>query len=75
MDEATFLHLSANERGQLQYCLWEYAELFVNGDLDPKDVVTHSIDTGDHPAIRQPPRRILFSLKSHVEKIIRQMEE
>ena len=34
VDKATFPHLSADVRGQLQYCLWEYAGLFANGDLD-----------------------------------------
>ena len=77
VDETTFLHLSADERGQLQSCLREYAGLFANGDLNlgSTDVVTHTIDTGDHPAIEQPPRHIAFLLRSHVEKMIRQMEE
>ena len=77
VDEVTFPHLSADERGKLQSCLWEYARLFVNGDLDlgSTDVATHTIDTGDHPATRQPPRCIPFSLRSHVEKMIRQIEE
>ena len=77
VDEVTFPHLSAEERSQLQSCLKEYARLFANGDLDlgSMDVVMHTIDTGDHPAIRQPPRRIPFSLRSHVEKMIKQMEE
>ena len=34
VDETTFPHLSADERGQLQSCLREYAGLFANGDLD-----------------------------------------
>ena len=77
MDEVTFPHLSAEERGQLQSCLQEYAGLFANGDLDmgSTDVLMHTIDTGDHPAIRQPPRHIPFALRCHVEKMIRQMEE
>ena len=74
--EATFPHLSAVERGQLQSCLQEYAGLFANGDLNlgSTDMVTHTIDTSDHPAIRQPPRHVPFALRSHVEKI-RQMAE
>ena len=77
VDEVTFPHLSAEERGQLQSCLQEYAGLFANGDLDlgSTDVVMHTIDTGYHPAIRQPPHRIPFALRSHMEKMIRQMEE
>ena len=77
VDEATFPHLPANERGQLQYCLWEYARQFANGDfdLDSMDMVMHTIDTVDHPAIRQPPVHTLFiSFRSHVEKMIRQQE-
>ena len=74
--EATFPHLSAVERGQLRSCLQEYAGLFANGDLNlgSMDMVTHTIDTSDHPAIRQPPRHVPFALRSHVEKT-RQMEE
>ena len=62
VDEATFPHLPANERGQLQYCLWEYARQFANGDfdLDSMDLVKHTIDTGDHSAIRQPPSTYPF---------------
>ena len=62
VDETTFPHLSAGDRGQLQSCLWEYAGLFANGDLDlgSMDVATYTIDTSDHLAIRQPPQRIPF---------------
>ena len=55
-DEVTFPHLSEEERGQLQSCLQEYAGLFANDNfnLGSIDAVIHTIDTGDHPAIRQP---------------------
>ena len=57
VDEAMFPHLSADERCQLQSCLHECVGLFSNGDEDlgSTDVVMHTIDTGDHPAIRQSP--------------------
>ena len=55
----------------------EYAHLFA---LDPlelgaTDVVTYSIDTGDHPPIRQQPRRVPFALRGKITDMVDDMLE
>ena len=37
------------------------------------DLVQHDIDTGGHEPLKQPPRRIPFSLRTKVEKMVQEM--
>ena len=43
-----------------------------NDELGTTDV-THSIDTGDHPPIKQPPRRIPYALRQTVDEMVDDM--
>ena len=49
--------------------------LFVQdeSDLGSMDLVTHAIDTGDYPPIRQLPRHILSVLCGEVEETVEKM--
>ena len=49
--------LTAEQKGKLESLLKRHAEMF-DGHVGFTDLVTHEIDTGDHPPIRQPPRRV-----------------
>ena len=56
--------LAAEELCSLKELISEYSDIFA---LDPMelgctDLITHSIDTGDSPPIRQPLRRTPFAL-------------
>ena len=42
-------------------------------ELGKTSVATHRIDTGDSGPVRQPPRRVPFSLRSKVEKLVHEM--
>ena len=77
LEEVSLPQLSQEEREQLHSCLQEYADLFARGDSDlgATDLVKHAIDTGDHPPIKQPPRRALFALWRHMNEMTRKMEE
>ena len=37
------------------------------------NLVEHNIETSEHPPIKQPPRRIPFSLHSKVETFVQEM--
>ena len=52
--------LPTTESDQLRTILTEYADTFTQSDADlgSTNVVSHSINTGDHSPIQQPPRRI-----------------
>ena len=42
-------------------------------ELGTTDLVTHSIDTGDHPPVRQPHRRMPFALRTKVDEMVSDM--
>ena len=50
--------LTSDERQQVEHLLLEYQDIFLGpgGKLGHTDLVTHSIDTGSHPPIKQAPR-------------------
>ena len=54
-----------------------YANVFVfeDGQLDSTNVVTHSINTGDSPPIKQHARRVPFALRKTVEELVDDMLE
>ena len=47
----------------------KYADVFAldESELGTTNMVTHVIDTGYHPSIRQPLRRVPFALRSKVD--------
>ena len=57
IDETTFPHLSPEEESAAVMSP-KVCGFFANGDSDlgSTDMVTHTIDTGDHAPIKQPPR-------------------
>ncbi|MCG8626970.1 MAG: reverse transcriptase family protein [Proteobacteria bacterium] len=67
--------LSESEREQLKTTVLDYAGLFALSlfELGATDLVAHSIDTGTHSPIRQPARRMPFSLRQNVSQMIQQM--
>ena len=67
--------LPTTESDQLRTILTEYADTFTQSDADlgSTNVVSHSINTGDHSPIRQPPRRIPFALRRKVEEMVDNM--
>ena len=71
------LRLAAADKQQLQNLVEDFHDVFVLDDLElgHTDLVAHTIDTGDHCPIRQPPRRIPFALRSKVEEMVQQMLE
>ena len=70
-------NLSRNEAQQLEDLVIEWADVFA---FDPSEfgstkLVTHSIDTGDSPPIKQPAWRIPFALHQTVEEMVQTMLE
>ena len=52
----------------------EYAQLFAL-ELGSTDVVTHSINTGDHPPFRQQARRVPFALRGKITEMVDEILE
>ena len=67
--------LSQEKEKQMQDLLIEYADIFSlnSADLGTTDQISHSINTGDHVLIRQPPRRLPFSLRSKINELVHEM--
>ena len=67
--------LSSEQLMQIHDLLKEYADIFAlqQSDLGTTDQITHSINTGDHEPVRQPPRRLPFSLRSKVNELVQDM--
>ena len=67
--------LSPQQLSQMQALLKEYMDIFSlqPSDLGTTDQMTHSIDTDDHRPIRQPPRRLPFSLRSKTNELVKEM--
>ena len=59
----------------IQIDLGSYLFTLEGEELGCTDRVTHSIDTGDHPPVRQPPRRIPFALRQTVREMVGAMLE
>ena len=47
--------------------------MFEDSQLGSSNVVTHSINTGDSPPIKQPARRIPFALRKKAEELVDDM--
>ena len=61
--------LSDTDKGELRSLLGQYSDIFSSEGkpLGRTDLVKHSIHTGDHRAIRQPPRRAPLGQESVVQ--------
>ena len=68
-------YLTPTGEAQLQTLLKAYSDVFT---LDPSELGTssimqHSIITGDHSPIWQPLRRVPFTLRPQVDKLVQEM--
>ena len=70
-------NLSRDEAQQLEDLVIEWADVFAfdPSELGSTKLVTHSIDTGDSPPIKQPAWRIPFALRQTVEEMVQKMLE
>jgi len=69
--------LSEAEKNRLLSLISDYSSLFVQDDNDliHTNMITHSIDTGDHPPIRQQPYRTAQNQRAIIEAEIKKMLE
>ena len=72
MDESRLTNV---ELTQLRRLVEEYNDIFAMDDseLGETNVVHHSINTGEHPPIRQAPRRVPFVLRKKIEEMVDEM--
>ena len=70
--------LSELQRSQVRSLLWKFKDVLSLNDYDIgfTDLVSHSIDTGDHPPVREPlrqhPRAYMEELDAHVDRMLQQ---
>ena len=69
--------LTKTQKEQLAQFLLKSDDVFSldDSDLGRTSLVCHSVDTGDHPPIKQPPRRIPFAQREVVSKMIEDMQQ
>ena len=72
-----FDKLSAEEGEQLQAAIYEFSDVFAVDDteLGCTDLVQHSIDTGNHPPIRQQPYRTPVVRRQKMNEMVSDMRE
>ena len=69
--------LSVVQRNQVENLVSRFHHLFAisPSELGHTNLVEHSINTGDHPPIKQPVRRLPFALRHTVEDMVKDMLE
>ena len=69
------LEVSMAKREKLQELVEDFTALFAldNSELGRTTVASHSIKTGDHPPVKQQPRRVPFSLRRKVCELTQEM--
>ena len=69
--------LTAEQHIQLETFLQENEDVFAldSSELGSTDLVKHTINTGDHPPIRQHFRRTPFALRAKVDELVQEMLE
>ena len=67
--------MGAEESVALKSLIDEYNDVFAINPMEVghTDLVQHDIDIGGHAPLKQPPRRIPFSLRAKVEKMVQEM--
>ena len=67
--------IDGEARKQLQELVLAFEDTFATDEdeLGRAQDVAHTIDTGDHQPIRQPPRRVPFTLRGKVEQMVEKM--
>ena len=68
-------YLDQEEQQRLRSLLTSYSDVFALGthELGTTDLVTHTIDTGDHRPVRQPPRRTPYAIRAKVDQLVKDM--
>ena len=68
-------YLTEEEQQHIEGLVLEYQDVFSLDamELGATTVVSHSIDTGEHPPIKQPARRTPFILRRKIEDLTKQM--
>jgi len=70
------INLASTQKDKLANLLDEFSDIFSTGpdDLGRTGIVKHQIDTGGHPPIKQPPRRVPMhqqeTMRKHVEEML-----
>jgi hypothetical protein len=69
--------LTEMQKAEVKKLLLEYQDIFLapGGELGRTTLVQHTIDTGDHPPIKQPPRRTAWVHRETMETEIKNMLE
>ncbi|MBJ4999876.1 RNA-directed DNA polymerase, partial [Salmonella enterica subsp. enterica serovar Hadar] len=77
LTEGSSLHLNLQQRTSLQDLLREFLEIFScePSDYGRTELVYRRIDTGDHPAIRQPARRLPLAKRKEVNRLVDEMKK
>ena len=70
--EMNFSHLAEEEQQSLKLLLALYSALDPS-ELGTTQLVTHSIDTGTHPPIKQQVRQTPFTLRKKVDQLVQEM--
>ena len=67
--------LTPPQREELQDFLMSYADVFAvdSSELGTMHIITHSINTGNQPPIRQPMKMMPFALIAEVNKMVSDM--
>ena len=67
--------LSEEEKEKWRAFLFKYNHLFAlnKSESGSTNIITHSINTGDHPPIRQPVRHTPFALRQRVDDLVQEM--
>ena len=68
-------HLTPSQRSEMEACIISYVDVFTLDatKLGTTTLAEHTIKTGDQAPIRQPLRRMLFSLRAQVHNLIKEM--
>ena len=69
--------LPEDHRQLLTASVLDFANLFAldSSELGCTSTVTHKIDTGEHPFVKQAPRRVPFALRGKVCQLVQEMLE
>ena len=68
-------HLSEDHQRTLKDLLVKHSDIFALNptELGKTELMSHHIDTGDHPPTRQPLRRTPFSLRKRINEMVKEM--
>ena len=67
--------LTVEQLALLRNLVAEYSDVFVLDmfELGLTDLVSHTINTGDNPPVRQPVRQTPFALRNKIKELVQNM--